>query len=75
MGMKRPRKDTLSALSRSVVCNGSEFHIEVVDDLQIGSTWTEPFDTEQAALDAALAAIEGDADRAYVGEFFGYRLQ
>ena len=87
MGMKRPRKNTLSKLSRSVMCNGAEFHIgiyadgkgkwdlEVVDDLQIGSIWTEPFDTEQAALEAALAAIEEDSDRAYVGEFFAYRLQ
>jgi hypothetical protein len=85
--MKRPRKDTVSKLSRSVACNGSKFEIgiyadgkgkwelEVVDDLQIGSIWTEPFDTEQAALEAALAAIEEDSDRAYVSEYFGYRVQ
>lgn len=85
--MKRARKGTLSPLSRSVVCKGSTFEIaiyadgrgkwelEVADDLQIGSTWLEPFDTEQAALAAALAAIEEDSDRAYVSEFFAYRLQ
>jgi hypothetical protein len=70
-----------------VVRNGSRFDIaifadgkgkwelEMVDDLRIGSTWIEPFDTEQAALEAALAAVEEDADRSYVSEFFGYRLQ
>lgn len=69
------------------MCNGCEsrigiyadgkgkWELEAVDDLQIGSIWTEPFDAEQAALEAALAAIEEDSDRAYVGGFFGYRLQ
>ena len=42
---------------------------------KIGSISTGPFDTEQAALEAALAAIEEDPDRAYAAEFFGYRLQ
>ena len=45
-----------------------------MDDLKISSVWTEPFDTEQGALEAALAAIEEDADRAYVQDFFAYRL-
>lgn len=83
--MKRIRKGILSKLSRSVVCKGSTFDIairadgkgkwdlELVDDLKIASTWIEPFDTEQAALEAALAAVEEDADRAYVQEFFAYR--
>ena len=86
--MKRARKGTLSGLSRRVVCKGSTSSIlpsmrtarasgelELVDDLKIASTWIEPFDTEQGALEAALAAVEEDADRAYVSEFFGYRLQ
>lgn len=84
--LKRIRKGTLSKLSRSVVREGSTFEIAihadgkgkwdllVVDDLKIASTWIEPFDTEQSALEAALAAIEGDSDRSYVSELFAYRL-
>jgi len=42
--------------------------------LKIGTIWTDPFDTEQAALEAALAAIEEDSDRQYVHGYFGYLL-
>ena len=64
--MKPARKGKLSPLSRTVVCKGSAFEVvihadgkgkwllELMDDLKIGSIWIDPFDTEQAALEAAL---------------------
>jgi len=35
--------------------------LEVVDERNTSTVWTEPFDTEQLALDEALRAIEEEA--------------
>lgn len=60
----------MSALCRTVVKNGWEFDIlifedgegkwllEVVDDSNTSTCWTDSFDTEQQALDQALRTIE-----------------
>jgi hypothetical protein len=54
-----------------------KWELEMVDDLKIGSTWIEPFDTEQAALEAALAAVGArELDAAAlrkIGEKYGVR--
>jgi hypothetical protein len=60
----------LSALSRTVTRDGwtleieiyedgsGKWLLEVVDERNTSTVWTEPFDTEQLALDEALRAIE-----------------
>lgn len=41
--------------------------LEVVDDHWNSTVWDDEFDTEQAALDAALAAIAEEGIRAMIG--------
>jgi len=63
----------LSALSRTFTRGGwmleieiyedgsGKWLLEVVDERNTSTVWTEPFDTEQLALDEALRAIEEEA--------------
>jgi hypothetical protein len=81
--MKAPR---VSSLSKTVVRHGCEldivivesedgkWYLQVTNELNVSTHWTEPFDTEQAALDEALKAIEAD-DVDFAAENFPYLLE
>jgi hypothetical protein len=76
----------MSPLSRTVVRHGCEldiiitesedgrWYLQVTNELYVSTHWTEPFDTEQAALDEALKAIEAD-DVDFGAENFPYLLE
>ena len=76
----------LSPLSRTVLRHGCELRViifededgkwllQVTNELNVSTHWTEPFDTEQAALDEALKAIAAD-DVDFAAESFPYLLE
>jgi hypothetical protein len=76
-----PRK---SALSRSYTDGGKTVQIEIIDDgkrgwlLEVADTngnttsWEDPFSSEQAALDEALAAIGEEGIDLFIGPAGGY---
>ena len=71
--MDDEKAPALSALSRTFTRGGwmleieiyedgsGKWLLEVVDERNTSTVWTEPFDTEQLALDEALRAIEEEA--------------
>lgn len=73
-----------SALSRSYTENGKTLNIEITGDrkggwlLEVADTngnttsWEDPFPTEQAALDEALAAIGEEGIDLFIGPAGGY---
>lgn len=75
--MDNERAPALSPLSRTFTRDGwtleieiyedgsGKWLLEVVDERSTSTVWTEPFDTEQLALDEALRVIEEEGIAAF----------
>jgi len=82
--MDNERAPAISPLSRTFTRDGwtleidiyedgsGKWLLEVVDERNTSTVWTEPFDTEQLALDEALRAIEEEGIAAF-SESLPYR--
>lgn len=51
------------------ICRDSEgaWHLHIEDGRGNATVWIDPFDTEQAALDAAVEAIDAEGIVAFIG--------
>ena len=69
----------MSPLCREITGDGTKIQIdiyrvegepgwalEVIDEENASTVWDEPFDTDQAALDAAMKVIETDGIRSFL---------
>lgn len=73
-----------SALSRAFTDSGKTLHIDIASDGKGGwllevsdlhgnvTSWEDPFATEQAALDEALAAMKEEGIDMFIGPAGGY---